>query len=337
MIIIVSVLILMSAVFSGLTIGMFSLSVSGLERKIRLGDKMAARVYKVRKDGNYLLCTLLLGNVAVNQAIGIVMSGLSSGVWAGVISTVLIFIFGEVTPQAVFSRHALTVGYYTSWLVRTFMILMSPLAKPMAWVLDKTLGKEFPERFSKSELKELIADHDGGTIDNDERRIMMGAMKFSEKTAQDVITPATILFHLDEDVIITEATLKRIKHEHYSRIPVHSGSRDKIVGILYAKDLIGFNVHDLNNGSKTVGDLCKRDGLLYIRETMHLDSLMNHFLKNKTHMAFVYNEFNILQGIVTLEDIMEEVLDIEILDESDTVADLQKLAAKKNNQINLQE
>jgi metal transporter CNNM len=201
------------------------------------------------------------------------------------------------------------------------------------------LGKEFPELFDKSELKELIADHDGGTIDSDEKRIMMGAMKFSEKTAQDVITPATILFHLDEDVIITEATLRRIKHEHYSRIPVHSGTRDRIVGILYAKDLIGLNVTDLkeNGQTKTIGDMCKRDGLLCIRETMHLDSLMNYFLKNKTHMAFVYNEFNILQGIVTLEDIMEEVLDIEILDESDTVADLQKLAASRNNQINLQD
>lgn len=332
MLAVVIILILTSAVFSGLTIGMFSLSVSGLERKMRLGDTRAARVHKIRKNGNFLLCTLLLGNVAVNQAIGLVMSELSSGVWAGVISTGLIFIFGEVTPQAVFARHALKVGYYTSWLVQAFMFIMYPIARPMSWVLDKTLGPEFPERYSKSELREVIADHDGGTIDTDESRIMMGALKYSEKTAHDVVTPANIMFHLDESVVITDSLLEKIRYEHYSRIPVCSGTRDKIVGILFAKDLLGFNTRD----KKTVGEVCKKENLLCIRETMHLDTLMNHLLKNKTHMAFVYDTYGVLQGIVTLEDIVEEVLDIDIMDESDTVADLQKHAAKKS-QINIQE
>lgn len=332
MIALVIILILMSATFSGLTIGMFSLSVSGLERKVRMNDPRAQRVLDIRKNGNYLLCTLLLGNVAVNSALSLVMSEISTGLMAGILSTVLIFVFGEVTPQAIFSRHALDVGYYTSGLVKVFMLLMWPIAKPMSMALDYTLGPEFPELFNKQELKELIADHDGGTIDNDERRIMIGAMKYSEKTAHDILTPSTILYHLDESLIITASLLDQIKNEHYSRIPVHSGTRDNIVGILYAKDLIGIQFTNAANGYCTVGQLCREDNLMHIKETMHLDSLMNHFLRTKTHMAFVYDDFGVMQGIVTLEDIMEEVLGIEILDEADTVADLQH-QAKKNNKI----
>ena len=322
MILLIITLILLSATFSGLTIGMFSLSVSGLERKIRLGDKKAERVYRIRKNGNYLLCTLLLGNAAVNSAVSISMSEVSSGVMAGVISTGLIFVFGEVLPQAVFSRHALNVGYYTSWLVQAFMFLMWPIAKPLSILLDKLLGKEFPELFDKHELRELLLDHSNvdGTIDGDERRIMVGAMRFSEKTAHDVLTPASILFYLDQDLIINGKLLMHIRSEHYSRIPVCMGTRDNIVGILYAKDLIGLELNNLD--VVTVGDLCKKENLLFVREGMHLDSLMNHFLKTKTHMAFVYDAFGVLQGIATLEDVMEEVLDIEILDETDTVADL---------------
>lgn len=328
------IFILMSATFSGLTIGMFSLSLSGLERKIRLGDVRAERVYSIRKNGNFLLCTLLLGNVSVNTGIALVMAEISAGVWAGVISTILIFVFGEVMPQAIFSRFALSVGYHTAWLVKIFMFLMYPVAKPMSMLLNFMLGKEFPELFNRRELSELIADHDGGTIDQDERRIMMGAMRFSEKTARDVLTPANIMFYLYEDDKLDMDMLISIKNEHYSRIPICNGSRDNVVGILFAKDLIGIDSND--DCESTAGEVCRRENLLSVKQTMHLDSLMNHFLRSKTHMAFVHDEYGVLRGIVTLEDIMEEVLGIEIMDEADTVADLQH-QAKNDNHVKMTE
>lgn len=313
----------MSATFSGLTIGMFSLSVSSLERKMKLGNKDAEKIYKIRKNGNFLLCTLLLGNVAINSAISVVMSEISSGLIAGLVSTGLIFIFGEVLPQATFARHAFVIGAKTAWLVRIFMWIMWIPAKPMSMLLDLIFGKELNELFEKHELEALIEGH-SEKIDSDERRIMIGAMRFSDKTASKVITPVTALFRLESKTILNTTTIEQIISESYSRIPVYEGNRDNIIGILYGKDLIGKDQVFLN--SLTAGQLCRKQNLLFINETHKLDSLLNHFLKTKTHMSFVFNEFHVLTGIVTLEDIIEEILNIEILDETDTVADLQHYA-----------
>lgn len=326
MIVVVILLILMSAIFSGLTIGMFSLSLSGLERKIKLGNVQAKRVYDIRKNGNFLLCTLLLGNVAVNSAVSVVMSELSTGLVAGLISTVLIFVFGEVIPQALFSRYALAFGSKTVWLIRILMILMWLIAKPMSMALDFFFGKEFPELFSKRELQAIIEDHDGNEIDSDERRIIIGAMRFSERKAIDVITPITVLYRIEASIILDTKVLASILHEHYSRIPVYEKDRDNIVGILYAKDLINYE----SIQGKSAGEMCRKDGLIFINEEVNLDSLLNYFIKHKVHMSFVFDKYDSLTGIVTLEDIIEEIIDKEILDESDTVADLQHAAMKKS-------
>ena len=329
MIAILIVLILTSACFSGLTIGMFSISVDSLERKIKLGNRDAEKIYKIRKNGNYLLCTLLLGNVAVNSAVAVVMSEIATGVVAGVISTGLIFVFGEVIPQALFSRHAFAVGSKTTWLVRLFMFIMWPVAKPLSMILDAMFGKELTERFDKSELEMFIGEHTNTSIDSDEKRIMIGAMNFSDKTTLDVITPVNVLFALEANTKLDEAILSQIKNEHYSRIPVFDGNRDNIIGILFAKDLIGYS----GTSEKTVKDLCVTGGVICVGEDYQLDSLLNIFIKSKKHMAFVYNQFHSLTGIVTLEDIIETILRIEILDERDTVSDLQHLAKSYNKVI----
>ena len=120
---IVIILVAFSGVFSGLTLGFFSLGKDDLERKAELKDKDAIKVYKIRKDGNLLLCTLLIGNVAVNSAISIFLGSITSGVAAGFIATSLIVIFGEIIPQATFSRYALIVGARLAWLVRLFIFI----------------------------------------------------------------------------------------------------------------------------------------------------------------------------------------------------------------------
>ena len=132
---IVTVLVLLSGAFSGLTLGFFSLNLTSLERKMNLGDRQAAKVYPIRKRGNLLLCTLLLGNVAVNSALSIFLGEIATGLVAGIIATSLIVVFGEIIPQAVFSRFALKLGANTVWLVRTFIFLMFPIAYPLSWML----------------------------------------------------------------------------------------------------------------------------------------------------------------------------------------------------------
>lgn len=326
---IVIVLVLLSGAFSGLTLGFFSLNLTSLERKMKLGDKQASKVYPVRKRGNLLLCTLLLGNVAVNSTMAIFLGKIDTGggVVAGIVATGLIVVFGEIIPQAVFSRFALKLGANTVWLVRIFIFLLFPIAYPLSWVLDKALGDELGTIWSKKEIEEIIKHHEDAEeseIDADEERIMLGALAFSDKPVGSIATPKPMVFMLDDTVVVDEKLVSLIKEKGFSRIPiVNYDQEDDILGILFVRDLLGV---DLKAG-KTVKDFIRQD-ILYVKETVKLDDMLNYFLSHKKHMACVFDEFGVFLGVATLEDVMEEILKREILDEADKAKDLRAEAAK---------
>ncbi|WP_027395091.1 CNNM domain-containing protein [Aquimarina latercula] len=325
---IVAILVILSGSFSGLTLGFFSLNVTGLKRKIKLGDKRAIKVYPIRKKGNLLLCTLLIGNVAVNSAAAIFLGEIASGLVAGVVSTVLIVIFGEILPQAFFSRHALSLGAKTIWLVKIFIFLMYPIAYPLSLLLDKLLGEELQTIWSKREIKEIIKHHQdakGSDIDEDEERILIGALSFSEATVKKIMTPKPVLYTLEKSMALTQEKLIEIRKNGFTRIPIYEQSEDNLIGILYAKDLIG-----LFDTSKIVADFISKSKPLFIKETMLLDNLMNHFINQKVHIAFIFNDFGTFTGIATLEDVIEEIIKVEIVDEADVIDDMQHLAVEQS-------
>jgi metal transporter CNNM len=292
---------------------------------MKLGDERAKRVYPIRKNGNLLLCTLLLGNVAVNSAVAIFLGDIATGVVAGIVSTALIVIFGEIIPQAVFSRFALALGSKTVWLVRFFIFIFYPIAYPLAWSLDKALGEELGTIWSKKEIEEIIRYHedsDNSEIDEDEERIMLGALSFSDLTAEMIATPRPVVFMLPSNTSVTSELILMIKEKGFSRIPVFDlGNPENILGVLNIRDLLG--IHGNNNDSVLT---YIRPNILHIKKNMKLDELLNHFLKNKKHMACLYNDFSTFVGVVTLEDIIEEILKTEIVDEADTTQDMRKLA-----------
>lgn len=312
--IIVIGLILLSGLFSGLTLGLLSLDKNELKRKISLGNKDAKRVYPVRKKGNLLLCTLLLGNVGVNTAIAIFFGGIASGLLGGIIATVIIVIFGEIVPQAVFARHALYFGAKMAWLVKIFLYILLPISWPLAWVLDKILGDEMTTIYSKKELMKIVEEHEDSKesdVDADEERIIIGALSFSGITAKQIMTASNMIFALEKSNILDSNLLSTIKEEGFTRIPVYDKTIDNIIGILYTKDLINIDKN------KEVEYVSRGSDVLEIKINTKLDELLNTFIKSKNHMAFVKNEKGKLEGIVTLEDVVEEILKQEIMDETD--------------------
>jgi len=153
-------LILLSALFAGLTLGLMTLDKVGLKIVIESGKysdkKNAKKIYPIRKRGNLLLCVLLLGNVSVNSLLSILMADLTSGFLGFIISTLVIVLLGEIVPQSVCSRHALAIGSRTVWLVYIFLYLLFPLAYPISVFLDRLLGEEVGTIYSKNELKKII-------------------------------------------------------------------------------------------------------------------------------------------------------------------------------------
>ncbi len=323
---IVALLLLFSALFSGLTLGLMSLNAAELKRKMSMGDKDAEKVYSVRRRGNLLLTTLLIGNVAINSTLAIFLGSIATGVMAGLVATGLIVIFGEIAPQAIFSRYALSLGAKMVWLVKIFIFITYPLSWPIAWVLNKALGEELATIYSKRELMKIIEEHEDtehSDVDEDEERIIKGALTFSNMTVKDVMTPRTVVEMFDASQKIDRKFLTSFKKSSHTRIPVYKDSPDDIVGMLYLSQLLGEGVV-----GKTVGSIADKT-VYFVNEDKKLDDVFNTFISTRRHLFIVRNEFNVLVGVIALEDILEEIIKTEIMDEADKHQDMRKLARQK--------
>jgi len=162
---------------------------------------------------------------------------------------------------------------------------------------------------------------------------MLGALSYSEKTASDVMTPKPVVYLLDAQSTLTKELIFEIRDKGYSRIPIYDKHPDTIVGILFAKDLLGV---DLSQKKISVGDMKEKNTPLNVNELTKLDDLLDLMVKKKRHITVVYDQYNSFTGIVSLEDVLEEILRTEIMDEKDTVLDMQDLARKlaHNNRLN---
>lgn len=146
--------------------------------EVKRENKKAKKVMNLRKDANFLLVTILWSNVSINVLLALLSESILAGVSAFLFSTVVITIVGEILPQAYFTRRALTVAAFLSPLIRVYQIILYPVAKPTAWVLDQWLGKEGIEYFKERDLEELIAMHMEAADTEIQKVEGLGAMNF---------------------------------------------------------------------------------------------------------------------------------------------------------------
>ncbi|KAK4881430.1 hypothetical protein RN001_004749 [Aquatica leii] len=332
-ILIICICLSFSALFSGLNLGLMSIDRTELKILCNTGTprerSYAKAIQPVRNHGNYLLCSILLGNVFVNSIFTILLDSLTSGVIAVIFSTLAIVMFGEITPQAICSRHGLAVGAKTIFITKFVMVLTAPLSYPISKVLDYILGEEIGNVYNRERLKELLKVTTGeNDLDKDEVNIISGALELRKKTVSEVMTRIEDVFMLDYDAILNFETVSEIMKSGYSRIPVFDGNRNNIVTMLYIKDL-AFVDPDDNTPLKT---LCQfyQNPCNFVFEDVTLDVMFRIFKEgNKGHMAFVHrvnNEgegdpFYETIGLITLEDVIEELIQAEIMDETDVFTD----------------
>ena len=169
-----------SAMFSGLNLAFFSLSRLRLETEADHGNAAAKRILVLRRDSNFLLTTILWGNVGVNVLLALLSNSVLAGVAAFLFSTVLITLFGEIIPQAYFSRHAMKMATLLAPVLRFYQWLLYPVARPCAVMLDKWLGKEIIEYMQERDLKRIIAAHVGADEAEVEHIEGIGALNFLE-------------------------------------------------------------------------------------------------------------------------------------------------------------
>lgn len=332
---IIIVLVLFSAFFSGLTLALMGLDTTGLEIVMSGDDpalaRAAGRIYPVRKNGNLLLCTLLLGNVAVNTLLGILMADLTSGTVGFITSTAMIVVFGEIIPQATFSRYALQVGEKAIPLMKIIIVIFYVIAKPLAFCLDKLLGHELGTVYSKAEFSKLLEIHmNAGQLNQDEGQAMKGALQYQDMTVQEVYTPLDKTFMVNVDDRLNFETMSIIFKTGYSRIPVYENNVSNVVGLLFVKDLIFINPVDCTPVRNFVEIFGRGAHVVWLDDK--LGEVLTFLKKGHCHMALVRDvnkgdgtgdPLYEVKGIITLEDIIEVILGDQIIDETDAWEDLE--------------
>ncbi|XP_072177373.1 metal transporter CNNM2-like [Diadema setosum] len=331
-IIVIIILLLLSGLFSGLNLGLMALDPLELQILLNAGTRKEKQYAKViapiRRMGNYLLCSLLLGNVLVNSTLTVLLDDLSSGIWAVLGSTAGIVIFGEIVPQAICSRHGLAVGAKTIWLTRFFMALTFIISYPISKILDLVLGKEIGAVYDRVRLMELLRVTDEyNDLEKEEVNIISGALELRKKCVKDVMTPLDDCYMLDEEAILDFKTVTDIMQKGFTRIPVYSESRDNIIALLFVKDLAFVDPDDCTP-LKTVIKFYQHP-INFVFEDTTLDLMLQEFKKGQSHMAIVNqvnsegegDPFYEVLGLVTLEDVIEEIIQAEIVDETDVYLD----------------
>ena len=226
----IPVLVVLSGLFAGLTLGYMSLDETQLQVLSLQGtpkQKMyAEKIMPIRKDGHLLLTTLLIANMITNETLPIIADPLlGGGVQAVIVSIVLVVIFAELIPQSVCSRYGLAIGAKLAPLTRVVMLILWPIAYPVSRVLHWTLGPHHGIVYRRSELKELVNMHAAtagrGDLNNDTVTIVGGALDLQEKVVKQAMTPIDNVFMISIDSKLGYETLQQIVSSGHSRIPVY--------------------------------------------------------------------------------------------------------------------
>lgn len=320
------VLLMLSALISGSEVAYFSLSPQDKRKLEAQNNKSTALVLSLLKKPKTLLATILIGNNMVNVAIIILSSILMQSIFdfAGrellafiiqvVLVTLIILLIGEISPKVYATKHAIRITI----LMARPLALMSKIFAPLSRILVIST-RRFDRMAKEAEQKALITVDELNhalelTTDNntaaDEKRILSGIVKFGTIEVRQVMTPRVDVVSFDIKTSYKELTEKILEHG-YSRIPIYEDSFDKVLGILYVKDLLKvLNESDSFNWRPLLRQP------IFTTENKKLDDLLRDFQEEKNHMAVVVDEYGGSSGIITLEDVIEEIVG-EISDEFD--------------------
>lgn len=309
-----------------------SLDLTDLGRKRKLGNKKAKKVYPYRENTHLTLAAILLTNVAAVSTTSLVLEHAFYGLVAGIATTLLMVIFGEIFPQALFNRDALTYTARFTPVMRFMIIVTYPISKPLQLLLDRLFGHQPAHLHTRRELGILITehlDHDESELDEDEVEIIRGALQLSEKHASDIMLPVESVYWLKLNTELTPERIDEIISYGRSRIPIFNQELSRCNGILLMKDLVDINFDDERIHVSDI-DL---HPVQTVGSRTALDTLLRKFINTGTHLFPVVRDDRII-GIVTIEDLIEEIVGQEIEDESEKRRRTrQKVAAAQDTSI----
>lgn len=340
---------------SGLTVGLLGMDTQELQLKAhssnRLERQWAATLNSVTADHHRLLITLLLANTFCLECLPVVLEEVLSPESAILFSVVGVLLFGEVIPMAVLTGpHKFELAAKLVPAVKVFLCVLLPLAWPMAKLLDWIVGKHVAKSLGRQQLKALILlSADGGghasertpqlalSMTPEEGALAVNALDFGTKTASTCARGLNEVFMLEDSAPLDAALLAQVREQGYSRIPIFSGGRDCITGVLLAKALVGIAPCPEQSLIEWVTSATSGDGAspwrlpVAVPHTLPLPQLLRELRNNEggCHLAVVVEPVSCespsewkramdkVLGIVTIHDVLEELLQAQIEDEFD--------------------
>jgi CBS domain containing-hemolysin-like protein len=310
----------LSAFFSGSEIALFSVNKVRIRKLAEEGLSKAVILNRLLERPNRLLATILVGNNIVNVGIAAVITSLAIsffgnrgvGIAIGV-ATLMILVFSEITPKAFAAKNAERVSLFVARPISTLVQLLYPVVRGLVLITTPVIrifGGETKRPFiTEEEIKMLVeVGEKEGIIEKDEKEMIKSVFKFGDTTAKEVMVPRIDISAIDGNADLEEAK-KLVLETGYSRTPVHEESIDNVAGFLFSKDLLKAS----KPGTK-VKDIMRQ--AYYVPETKKLDEILDEMQAGKTQMAVVVDEYGGTAGLVTLEDLVEEIVG-EILDEKE--------------------
>ncbi|MEM5502600.1 HlyC/CorC family transporter [Ahrensia kielensis] len=323
------VLIALSAFFSGSETALTAVSRGRMKQLANQGDVRGEGVNKLTENKERLIGALLIGNNMINVLSSAIATtlflnlfGETGVVYATIVMTVLLVIFAEVMPKYLAISKTDKFALAVQPIIRVFVMIVSPLAYAVDQIVRSILaafGVRFDENESilsgHDELRGAVEVlHEEGSVDKEDRARLGGLLDLNELDVSDVMIHRTNIEMVNADDS-SEIIVKQILESQYTRLPVWRGETDNIVGIVHAKDMLRA-LHTVDNDPAKIDILKIANKPWFVPDTTMLHDQLNAFLRRKAHVAIVVDEYGELEGLVTLEDIIEEIVG-EIADEHD--------------------
>lgn len=322
-VILLLVLLFCSALISGAEVALFSLTPMDIDKELSNSSRKMEIVSKLLKRPKKLLATILVANNFINIAIVILFAYLGDYLFSGiaeiwlkfiievVVITFLILLFGEILPKVYANRNRVKFSIFMAYPLRVLDVLISPVSMPMRSItlgIHKKLGKQ-KSNLSVDQLSQALELTSEKDTTKEEQKILKGIVSFGNTDTKQVMRPRIDIFALNIDQEYSEIVPHIIK-KGYSRIPVFKDNVDSIEGILYVKDLLPHIDKEQFNWTALLREP------FFVPENKKLDDLMVEFQDKKVHLAIVVDEYGGTSGLVSLKDIIEEIVG-DISDEFD--------------------
>ena len=321
-IIVMLILVTMSAFFSATETAFSSLSLTKIKISAEQGSKKAALILKLLEDYDKLLSTILVGNNIVNIGLSSIATvwfvnliGSGGATVSTAVITVIVLIFGEITPKSLAKESPESFASFSAPIINFIRIILTPVN----WLFSqwkKLVSKMFKSKddrtLTEEELLSLVeeVEHSGG-IGEQESELIKNAMELNENDAADIATPRVDVVAIPVDASKEEIS-STFAESGYSRLPVYEETVDGIIGIIHQNDFY----REINNPKINIHDIMKKP--IFVPQTIKIGSLLKLLQHEKCHMAVVSDEYGGTYGIVTMEDVLEELVG-EIWDEHDEV------------------